>query len=291
MSVLKAQVEGYLQRLCRVESQALANIEFLVGGEVRLTKINGTVSTVTSDYLAMLLNQVNVAINDTNKVVGGEIAVDGTLKLFRANSTEIILGNIVDVSNPARAIDIRNDGRIEVTLKDGTTKFSTPTTIQSAVSIPSGGGGSDLGISILTTPVIMADTTAIGASGSVDIAALGGVTVPVGATHVLLRATVQHNVINSNEDERLPNWTSATVAGKMISYAGRRNVNGGEPSLNYDINATNSGSQFIQLPGNNTLAWSTTTIVAGVTNPAASTKRAIRTVIEVMGFLINGDSQ
>lgn len=290
MSILSAQVTGYYNRLCALESQALFNVEFLPNGVVRLTHGNGTSTEEVSPYLSQLITLVNSVIADGNKVVGGEIEPDGTLKLYRNNSTEIVLGNIMDVANPARVIEIRNDGRIEITLHDGTTTFATTRTIESAVTTSGGGSSTGVGISIMGTPVQFADGT-YNQSGTVDIAALSGVTVPLGATHVIIRATVQHDYV-ANGDQRDPNWTQAIVEGKTIAYAGRRNTTGSEPQFNnIDITSTNTAEQAIALPAGNEVDWSVVSDFDGSTTPSQPERAKIRVLFSVMGFLIGADSQ
>jgi hypothetical protein len=292
LSVGLAQIAGFNQRLCQVENNLIASFTLEENGVISITYGNGNVVSTTSPYLQQLLTAVNTAINDTNKIVGGEITVDGVLKLFRPNSVEVILGNIVDIVNPARNIQIRNDGRIEITLKDGTTKFATDATIQSAVSIPASGGGGDFGMSVLGTPATMATATAPGQTGSVDIASLPGVTVPVGATHVLISAELQYLGVNLNESERDANYATAVVEGKEVVFSGRRNPNGSEPTFgNYDINNVNHGYAYIALPGDNTLDYEVHTYVGATVDGALSTRKNLRVIFKVLAFVINGGSQ
>jgi hypothetical protein len=221
-SILSAQVKGYMSRLCGLEANAIVNIQFTEGGNIVLTRANGTQTSEQSPYLLYLIEQINLANNDTSKIVGGIIENNGDLILIRANNTEINLGNIVSVANPVRGIAIRNDGRIELTLNDGVTTIATDRTIQSAVDIPSGGGGGDgVEISLLGTPIQMALGTAPGQSGSQDIAALSGVTVPVGATHVMISCELQHLGVNVSDNERLANYSTGTVQGHCRGHEPR----------------------------------------------------------------------
>lgn len=293
LAVGLAQIRGFDQRLCQAEASLLASFEIKENGVISLTYGNGNVVDTVSPYLQQLLVAVSEAINDTSAVTGGEIDTAGRLKLFRTGSTEIDLGNLREIVNPARQIAIRNDGRIEVTLYDTVTKFSTSQTIQSAVNTGGGGGGGgEFGMSLLGTPVEFATTTTPGSTADVDIAALSGVTVPVGATHVLVSAEVQFNSVNLGGAERQANYGIAFVEGKEVSFAGRRNVNGSEPTFgNFDINSTNTGYAYIPLPGDNELTWKFDCYRNNVLNGALDNKFAVRANFKVIGFVINGGSQ
>lgn len=283
-----AAIASLESRVCKIESQAISRIEILANGSLRETRFNGSFEDVPSPYLDLLLQQVTAALNDTNKIVSGELASNGVLTLIRADNTVITLGNVTDIVNPARAIEIRNDGRIEITLKDGTTQFSSTRTIQDQVGSGSGGGGGGGTTSILSLfddPKVWATATTYNQSGSVDISALPGVTVTLGSTHVLVRVSLQHHYLNPGDPES-PNFSTARVESKDVCTAGRKNVNGSEGSIGgYSIGDTNSAIQTIPLPGDNVLDWAVVSSFAGSSTPAAANRVKVHCVFEVLGFI------
>lgn len=268
---------------CALREAMIVGITFADNLDVILTYGDGRVVQGPDNGLTALqalVTSLQSTLND--RVVRGEITEDGTLNLITNNNVVIEVGNLIDAVNPVRGIKIRNDNYIVLTLKDGTTQIVTDSPIPTAVAT-GGGGGSDVLLNFLADPVNALNATS-GNTGNINIGALGGVTVPLTATHVILRCTVEHAWVwqqNFNKDS----YTTLKISGKERLTAGRKKESGDNAVIGTGgVMTRNSMLVIVPLPGTNIVSYEVISNFDGSPTSPQTNFTTVRATVDVIGF-------
>lgn len=275
----KRILDSLNQKYCALYQSAI--VSFTINSDMSILAQYANGNTVTLDGGALVTLQSEVAsiantIND--RLVGGTLADNGDLSLVRANSSSFLVGNVTDIVNPVRGISIRNDNRIVLTLEDGITQIITDIPIPTTdPDVPS-----TTALSLLATPVV-AFTGTSGAASTVNIAALSGVTVPVGTTHVLLALELEHTDFFGNNLSK-DSYSTLTVGGILRLTAGHQHETGDSAITTINALGINSTLCYVPLPSNNIISYALASNFNGATTTPAGAQTTVKGTIKVVGL-------